>query len=244
MKTLAWHRTVGAWLGPISLPFALYWATPLWLISSIVVYLVLTISFTSGYHRLFAHGAYTCHRIWHWVFGLLGCVGLNSSPTQWVIVHVDHHKYSDTDRDPHDVDWKYFTRIHGRTNLPAGRRAMRMMRDPMHRFLIRHSFTVSLSWALLTLVLGGPLGLLYLYLLPVGMLLFSTGLVTIYAHKEGNSIDRPWLEFVIPLCGEWLHREHHNRPRITPYPGGMDLGGRFIELIRTDGIRSTNRTAS
>jgi len=244
VKTKAWHRTVGAWLGPISLPVALYWATPLWLLASVVVYFALTISVTSGYHRLFAHGAYTCDRFWHWAFGLLGCVGLSSSPTQWVIVHVDHHKYADTDRDPHDVTWGHFTRMQGRTNLRAGRRAIGLMRDPMHRFLINHSFTVSMAWAFIALALGGSMGVLYLYVLPVGMFLFVAGLNTIYAHKDGHSIDRPWLEYVLPLCGEWVHKEHHASPHLTLYPGGMDLGGEFIELIRTDGIRSTNRTLS
>lgn len=242
MRTLAWQRTLGAWLGLLSLPLALYWATPYWLAASVIVYLAFTHSITCGYHRLFAHGAYTCHRAWHWIFGLLGSVCLSSSPTQWVIFHHYHHKYSDTERDPHDVTWRYFIRTHGRTNLPASRRALRLMRDPMHRFLINHSLTVSLVWALLTLALGGLLGLLYLYVLPVGMILFTTGLSTIYAHKDGQSVDRPWLEFLIPLCGEWLHSEHHRRPHVTPYPGGLDLGGQFINLIRTDGIRSTNRT--
>lgn len=242
MKTRAWYRTAGAWLGLLSLPLAVYYATPVWIAASIFIYMVLTISITCGYHRLFAHGVYTCNRFWHWFFGIMGCVGLSSSPTQWVILHSYHHRYSDTENDPNDADWSYFTRLKSRTNLRANSRTIRLMRDPMHRFLIKHSFTVSLIWAMGSLALCGPLGLLYLYVLPVGMILVATGLNTIYTHRNGGSIDIPWMEFVIPLCGEWIHREHHTRPHVTPYPGGVDLGGQFIELIRTDGIRSTNRT--
>jgi len=234
VRTRAWQRTLGAWLGPLSLPLALYYATPLWIVASVCIYLVLTISITSGYHRLFAHGAYSCSRFWHWFFGIMGCVGLSSSPTQWVILHNYHHRYSDTELDPHDADWHYFTRLKGRTNLHANSRAMRLMRDPMHRFLINHSFTLSMIWTSIAIVFGGSLGLLCLYVLPVGMILFTTGLSTIYTHQNGRSVDLPWLEFVLPLCGEWIHKQHHIQPHITPYQGGMDLGGYFIELIRTD----------
>jgi fatty-acid desaturase len=241
MKTRAWHRSVGGLLGLPVLALALY-VSPLSLLVSLVIYLAISISVTCGYHRLFTHNAYRTARDWHWVFGIVGSIALNSSPAQWSMVHSAHHRHADTARDPHSTDWRYFFRFKDRTDVPPGRAGLRLLRDPMHQFFVNHSLSLSLGYALLTLVLGGVWGLLFLYAVPVSMFLFIGGINSIYAHGAGGSLDRPWLEFLLPLCGEWIHKQHHTSPYVTPFPGGMDLGGYFIELIRTDGIRSTDRT--
>jgi fatty-acid desaturase len=241
MRTRAWHRSVGGLLAFPVLSLALY-VSPLSLLVSLAIYLAISISVTCGYHRLFAHNAYSTARDWHWVFGVVGCIALNSSPAQWSMVHSAHHKHADTARDPHATNWLYFFRFKDRIDVPPGRSGLRLLRDPMHQFFVNHSFSLSSGYALLTLVLGGVWGLLFLYAVPVCVFLFISGIHTVYAHSPRGSLDRPWLEFLLPLCGEWIHKQHHTSPYVTPFPGGMDLGGYFIEMIRTDGIRSTDRT--
>lgn len=240
MKTRAWHRSLGGLLALPVLALALY-VGPLSLLLSLALYTAISISVTCGYHRLFAHSAYTTARVWHWVFGIVGSIAINSSPAQWSMVHSAHHKYADTARDPHTTDWRYFFRFKDRTNIPPGREGLRLLRDPMHQFFVNHSFSLSMGYALLTLLLGGLWGLLFLYAVPVCGFLFISGIHSMYSHNTQGSLNRPWLEFLLPLCGEWIHKQHHGQPYVTPFPGGMDLGGYFIELIRTDGIRSTNR---
>jgi fatty-acid desaturase len=243
MRTRAWHRSVGALLVIPTLSLGVY-LDPSALVYSLALYFVILLSMTCGYHRLFAHASYTTPRGWHWLFGIVGSIGVNSSPAQWAMVHSAHHRYSDTAQDPYITDWRYFFRFKDITDVSPGRAGLRLLRDPMHQFLFNHSFTLSLSYAILILLLGGLWGLLYLYALPVSLFLFVSGIHSMYSHNAQGPLDRPWLEFILPFCGEWLHREHHIKPHLTTYPGGMDLGGQFIELIRTDGIRSTNRTPS
>lgn len=241
MKTRTWHRSVGGLLGLPMLALALY-VSPLSLLCSLGIYLAISISVTCGYHRLFTHSAYTTAKEWHWLFGVVGSIGLNSSPAQWSMVHLAHHRHADTAQDPYITNWGYFFKFKDRTDILPGRAGLRLLRDPMHQFFVNHSLSLSVGYALLTLILGGSWGLLFLYAVPVSMFLFVSGIHTIYAHQPSGSLDRPWLEFLLPLCGEWIHKQHHTRPCDTPFLGGKDLGGYFIELIRTDGIRSTDRT--
>jgi hypothetical protein len=113
----------------------------------------------------------------------------------------------------------------------------------MHQFFLNNSFSICLGYGALTLIFGWW-GLLFLYAIPVTMFLFISGFNTIYAHGRGGAKNRPLLEFVLPQAGEWIHKQHHLTPKVTPFPGGPDLGGLFIEMIRTDGPRSTNGTVS
>jgi stearoyl-CoA desaturase (delta-9 desaturase) len=233
MKTKAWHRSIGALVSLPLLAFGIYLDITA-LIYSFAMYMIFVISVSIGYHRLFAHSAYTTRRLWHWLFGILGSISLTSSPVQWSIVHLAHHRFSDTEQDPHITNWRYFFRFKDRSNLSADRKSIKLMRDPMHKFFIKYSFSLSAVFALSLLVSSGVWGFLFLYAIPVSMFLLINGLHTIYAHGKTGPLDRPYFEFIFPLAGEWLHSHHHKNSQITRSPNGLDLGGIFIELIRTD----------
>jgi len=61
------------------------------------------ISVTAGFHRLWSHRSYKAH----WVlraFLAFGCsLAAQGTIHSWVMNHRVHHKYSDTDADPHNV---------------------------------------------------------------------------------------------------------------------------------------------
>lgn len=235
MKTKAWHRTLGAWC---FLPIAYLSFTTntnlLWFVLSFMVYLIIAVTVTVGYHRLFCHNAFVCSKIWHWIFGLVGTISLNSSPLSWSAVHKEHHRYSDTPLDPYENNWKYFLRLKERTNIKATKNELRMMKDPMHRFFMHNSFS-------LCLFVGSSLWLinqnlfLFGFALPITTYLLTAGLQTIYSHKNGSSRNLWYMEFLIPMAGEWIHKEHHDNPRryiFNHRPEFFDLGGVLIRMIQ------------
>lgn len=61
------------------------------------------VTITAGYHRLFAHRAYTTCWPVRLVFLLLGAASFEGSALEWSTDHRDHHYYTDTDRDPYSV---------------------------------------------------------------------------------------------------------------------------------------------
>jgi fatty-acid desaturase len=92
-----------------------------------------------------------------------------------------------------------------------------------------------------TLALLSADAFLYLYALPVTTYLVTSGLHTIFAHgnniPEGSrtSARNVWLlEFIIPMAGEWIHKEHHDQPKLYKFntrPYYFDLGGTMIGII-------------
>lgn len=64
-------------------------------------YFIRMFGITAGYHRYFAHRAYHTSRIFQFVLAWLGCMSLQKGPLWWAGHHRDHHRYSDTPKDPH-----------------------------------------------------------------------------------------------------------------------------------------------
>ena len=56
---------------------------------------------TAGYHRYFAHRAYSTSRWFQFAIAWLGCSAMQKGPLWWAVHHRNHHKYSDQDADPH-----------------------------------------------------------------------------------------------------------------------------------------------
>lgn len=247
MKTKAWHRTIGAWAGLFFIPLGLSrivsdQASLLWLLGSFIVYTAITLSVTVGYHRLFNHKVFVCPRPWQWFFGIIGCSSLNGSPFHWSVVHSSHHLYSDTEKDPHEPTWRYYFRFKDRTKMKVTKADLRLARDPMHQFFMHHSLTISLLLAILASMFGFN-SFLFLFAIPVSASLISSGLHTIFAHRGMFPfVDRTpqnhwFLEFIVPLSGEWLHKEHHDRAGLADFhtkPYYFDLGGILIKNIRLD----------
>jgi stearoyl-CoA desaturase (delta-9 desaturase) len=71
-------------------------------------YLTRMFALTAGYHRYFAHRAYKTSRWFQFVLAWLGCMAMQKGPLWWASNHRDHHKYSDTDQDPHSPITKSF----------------------------------------------------------------------------------------------------------------------------------------
>lgn len=57
----------------------------------------------SGYHRLFAHRAYSATKSLRWLLMFLGTGAVQGSIKWWCRDHRAHHRYVDTDRDPYAV---------------------------------------------------------------------------------------------------------------------------------------------
>ena len=229
MKTKAWQRTIGA----LSfLPLLFVTGANINLIWSFLVYLSIAITVTAGYHRYFAHASYECNKLWQFLYGFIGTASLNSSPIEWASVHIAHHKNSDTQADPYDSTWRQFFKFKERTDIQAPKFVLRMLRDGVHRFWIKHSAAVALVVGLLMLTIS-PTLFLFGYAIPVSAYLFTSYSHNIISHI-GHTPHNIWpLEFIVPMCGEWMHKLHHEKPKLNHF-GVFDLGGYFIRVIRND----------
>jgi stearoyl-CoA desaturase (delta-9 desaturase) len=68
-----------------------------------VFYLLNGFGITAGYHRLFAHRAYTGHWLTQWAMLFAGAGAWQGSAKWWCRNHRVHHRYIDTDLDPYNA---------------------------------------------------------------------------------------------------------------------------------------------
>jgi stearoyl-CoA desaturase (delta-9 desaturase) len=56
---------------------------------------------TVGFHRLFTHRAFKTGRMMRFVWAVLGSMALEGPVIEWVAYHRRHHRFSDSEGDPH-----------------------------------------------------------------------------------------------------------------------------------------------
>jgi fatty-acid desaturase len=232
MKTEAWHRTLGAWC---LIPTLFLVKTSFWLLLSLAVYLCIALTVTVGYHRLFTHKSFKCSDAWYNFFAIFGTLTMNSSPISWCATHAGHHRYTDTEKDPYESSWKYFFQFKSIVGTPTKNEVL-MMRNPLQKFLYENSLSLVLITLSLMCIISPQLAL-YGYVLPITSYLVVSGLHTIFAHgKEG--IRNLWLlEYILPMAGEWNHKNHHDYPASESFKSKsyfFDMGLSLIRLIRND----------
>jgi len=57
---------------------------------------------TAGAHRLWSHGAYTASAPMEWILVIMFAFADQRDIVSWALTHILHHRYSDTDQDPHN----------------------------------------------------------------------------------------------------------------------------------------------
>ncbi len=66
-----------------------------------LLYLVRMFAITGFYHRYFSHKTYRTNRFWQFIFAVLGNSAVQRGPLWWASHHRHHHRFADTDEDPH-----------------------------------------------------------------------------------------------------------------------------------------------
>lgn len=86
------------------LPLGMLWYRPTlgdWLMCG-ALYVIRMFFITGGYHRYFAHRGYQLGRFMQFVMAFGGGTSAQKGALWWASHHRWHHRFSDTDRDPHN----------------------------------------------------------------------------------------------------------------------------------------------
>lgn len=237
----AWMRTLATWS---SFPFFVYGmflifsgaVSAWWLLASLVVYEFSMQSMSSGNHRLFAHKMYEASRFWHWLFAIWWTAFNNGSSVQWVNLHLVHHKYSDTEDDPHENSFHYFFRLKPKVMLHTVPAVKWMMKKPEHYYT--HKYAVIIAVAATLLAASVSLNFfIFCYALPMFYHHITSGLMYVFSHDKTGALDRWYLEYIFPGCGEWIHKNHHTQDGARQLKNRykwyhLDSGFWFAKLIR------------
>jgi len=178
---------------------------------------------TAGYHRYFAHRAYRMGRVPQFLMALGGTAAAQKGPLWWAGRHRDHHRYADTDRDPH-TPLKGFWWAHvgwvlsGDYSRSDHEKIRDFARFPELRFLDRHDWIGPWGLAIASFVVAGWPGLVVGFFGSTVLLWHATFSVNSLAHLVGRrryvtpDTSRNLWPLAILTFGEGWHNNHHHYP--------------------------------
>ncbi len=194
---------------------------------------------TLAFHRLLSHKAFVLWKPLEYLFATLGSLAYHGDPVQWVTLHRQHHRYSDTDLDPHnarrgllyshmlwfaDDVFRFVTPEH------EARYAPDLLAQPFYRLLRPLVGVVGLLVLVLLYAWGGVDAVLWGAFVRYFLGNHSTFLVNSAAHtfgwraypRDDLSTNCSWV--ALPSFGEGWHNNHH------AFPASAQLGFAWYQL--------------
>jgi stearoyl-CoA desaturase (delta-9 desaturase) len=175
-----------------------------------------------GYHRWLAHGLIEPKQAGR-VF-ILWCITATAlvKPLQYVVGHRLHHKYSDTDKDPHHTGLGLWNCIIGNFNVIENLSIpiKDILRKSDVMFINKYYYILYFLNLLLFWIIDPDIVLLSFLLLNLRVWLNIT-IFNYVAHsgKNGkNPVNLPaWTAYVLGYSGEQLHKNHHDNPSASNF---------------------------
>ena len=229
--------------GSVATLFILYWVTACW-------------GVTLGYHRLLSHRSYSVPQWLARFFATCGALSAEYGPITWSGIHRQHHKYSDADPDPHDMNkgfwWSHigwmFVDVPAENNVRKYTADLRQ--DPYFRWLDKYFLFLQVPLGLTLYLIGGWSLVLWGIPLRLAVVYHVTWLVNSATHTwgerpydtEDNSRNNKWVAAL--TFGEGWHNNHHAYPSSAKQGlqrGQIDLTWYHIVLLKKLGLATNVR---
>jgi sn-1 stearoyl-lipid 9-desaturase len=192
-----------------------------YLILSVIFYYILGIlGINIGYHRLLSHRSFITYKPVYYLLTILGTITAMGSSLSWVAVHRQHHRYSDTELDPHSPhilgSIKSWLGFWGNIKIDL-RNCNDIRKSSFHRYLHKNYILIQLLYVSILASID-PLLIIFGYAIPCVLVFHSAGAFDVIAHVHGyrshNTKDQSrnsWIANVITM-GEGWHNNHHANP--------------------------------
>lgn len=193
--------------------------------SIIMFYLYNFVGYVITYHRILTHRVGKMHPIVEFICTGFAFFSTFVTPVVYVATHTNHHKYMDTEKDPHSpkhLGWKTLSAIFW-VRGGATKAIIRMKKNKIANFYDKHSFVLMF---LPLLLLFWPKVFLFFWLIPSVITLWVQ-----YMTTWGHNADGPQkmgLLYGIISCGEHHHKWHHDHPNDT---SGEGLVHYFVKAL-------------
>jgi len=215
---------------------------------------VRAIGLTLAYHRYYAHRAFKMNRAARFVWTFIGAAAMQKGPLWWAGHHVNHHRFSDRDGDPHSpmVSGVYYAHLGWFLNdtkydrVEATNPVIRdFSRVPEIAWLDRFFVVPPLVLAVALFLAGGLPWLVWGFCLPTMTLAHATFAINSINHMFGSrrfdtvdeSRNNPLTAFF--AAGEGWHNNHHRYQRAARngfYWWEFDITWYVIRLMQALGL--------
>ncbi|MBI5497784.1 MAG: acyl-CoA desaturase [Deltaproteobacteria bacterium] len=177
---------------------------------------------TAGYHRYFAHRAFKTSRVFQFVLAFLAQTSAQKGVLWWAGHHRNHHKYADTDRDPHSptrqgLFWAHIGWILDSRNdaTPKGR-ISDFEEFPELRWLDHHHLVPPTVLAVVLFAFGGLPALVWGFFVSTLFLFHGTFAINSLSHIFGSrryatkDTSKNSVLLALLTMGEGWHNNHHH----------------------------------
>jgi len=221
--------------------FAAIWSGITWQAVALcaALYWLRIFSIGAGYHRYFAHRAYSTSRVFQFILAFLSQTSAQKSVLWWAAKHRQHHLHSDTPEDVHSprhkgiiyshVGW-IFDRRHDKADLT---KIADFARYPEFMWLNRLELAPALVLAGLSFLIAGWPGLVVGFVWSTVLVYHATFCINSLAHVKGRAryvtgddSRNNWFLAIITM-GEGWHNNHH------AYQSSARQGFRWWEIDPT-----------
>lgn len=192
---------------------------------ALALYYIRMFGVTGGYHRYFSHRTYRTGRAFQLFLAVLAQSSVQKGALWWAAHHRDHHKYSDTPKDPHSYRSYGFWYSHvgwilsSETEETDYSRISDMARYPELRWLNKWHVVPGIALAVGLYLVGSWEALVWGFFVSTTLLWHGTFTINSLSHIWGkrrytttdDSKNNPVLAIV--TMGEGWHNNHHYYPR-------------------------------
>lgn len=223
--------TLTSYLVTITSFFYITFSWQLLLLTIILYFLIFGFGVSMTLHRSVNHKSIVMHPILEIIGKFFASMGGTGSPISWHLIHNAHHRYSDTDKDPHaakDALRMFF----GKYPEVDKNGIAKLARLRHNRFMHRYYYLILFFYALVWFFLGLEY-FVYGFVYPLTLNILAGHLVNWYTHSSlignyrvYNTKDNSNNNIVIGLItwGEGFHNAHHR------YPRKANFSTKFYEL--------------
>ncbi|WP_013325496.1 acyl-CoA desaturase [Gloeothece verrucosa] len=179
------------------------------------------IGVTLGFHRLATHRSFETPKWLEYILVFCGTLACQGGPIDWVGLHRMHHKYSDTELDPHDSNKGFWWSHLGWMlyNLPADKEIPRYTKDiaddPFYQFCQKNLIAIQVGLGLLLFALGGWPFVIWGIFVRLVVVFHCTWFVNSATHKfgyqshESGDLSKNCWWVALVTFGEGWHNNHH-----------------------------------
>lgn len=235
-----------------------------------VLYVIGGLGVTAGVHRLWSHKSYKATVLLRILLMIFNCVSFQNDILEWCRDHRVHHKYAETDADPHNINRGFFfahigwllMKKHPDVLIKGKSLDMSdLKKDPVVMFQHNYYYPLSLVFNVLLPIFipcylfgeGVLVAAFVLVYLRYVLVLQGTWLVNSAAHVWGS---KPYDKHINPsdnrfvsVCaiGEGWHNYHHTFPydySTSEWGLRINMTTAFIDLMAALGLAYDRKTVS
>lgn len=186
---------------------------------------------TVFFHRITAHKN-KINPIVEKILIILSWIGASGSALGWAGTHRMHHRFSDTEKDPHSP--KHVGKLKAYWFSSGDSSVIRyvpdLLRNPWYMFQHKHYFKVLIALHILGLMFL-PLVVYWIILVvPAFLMWFAGSSINVFCHDDVGPRNISLLGLL--HAGEGWHKNHHDNPQSPKFNQKWDWGSWIYGVIK------------